>query len=432
MLFGPPTAPSNQLRFDWLFLDLNSFFASCEQQLNPALRGRPVVVAPLDTDYTCAIAASYEAKAFGVKTGTPIKDAKRLCPGLVVVVAETEKYVDFHERIVAEVEKHVPVTQVASIDEMACYLPGSYGDGDFAVELARRIKAALRRNVGECMTCSVGLAPNRLLAKIASDMQKPDGLVGLDRDTLPGRLLDLELQDIPGIGPRMEARLHRAGIRTMPALMSCSSPRLRSIWGSVEGERLWLKLRGVEIPDLPTRTRSLGHSHVIAPENRPPERAEWIARRLLLKAATRLRRGGYMATRMELYVRIEKGPGEVAATIFQPLGDSPGLMKKLSGLWGEIIQRTGTLRLMQVGVQLTGLVPAESLRQLELFPSVPDDAGRAEKPEVRLRLSHAMDALNRKFGRDTITLGLMPGQARQFTGTKIAFTRVPKREEYLE
>ena len=218
----------------------------------------------------------------------------------------------------------------------------------------------------------------------------------------------------------------------MEQLLACSAPQLRAIWGSVEGERLWLRLRGVEIPDQPTRTRSLGHSHVLAPEMRPPDLAEGVARRLLLKAAARMRTMKQHATRMELYVRIQHGPGEVGATRFQPLADSPGLMRHAVKLWREIRERTGDLKLMQVGVQLLDLVPDDALRQLELFPTEAPDAGRAEKPEVRLRLSAAMDALNKKFGRDTITLGLMPGQARQFTGTKIAFTRVPMREEFRE
>ena len=424
--------PAAARRFDWLFLDLNSFFASVEQQLNPTLRGRPVIVVPVETDHTCAIAASHEAKRFGIKTGTMVGEAKRRCPGLVCVLANHEEYVRFHELIKQEVDKHIPIAQVASIDEMACHLPGDYAEEPKALAVARAIKAGLRRNVGECLTCSVGLAPNRFLAKVASDMQKPDGLVLIDRAALPGPLLDLVPRDLPGIGPNMERRLHQLGLRTMRQLWDCSPKQLRAIWRSVEGERLWHRLRGLEIPDEPTERHSIGHSHVLAPELRPVEQAELVARRLVLKVASRLRRGEFLATRMDLSVRIEHGPREALGVQFPPVNDSPALMKELSGLWTELVARTGPLRIKKVSVTVHGLVPLASLRQLELFPSAPPMAGRADQPEARQRLSLAIDALNKKFGRDTVTLGMVPSAARGFSGTKIAFTRVPDTAEFQE
>ncbi|MBL9131616.1 MAG: hypothetical protein JNG86_10480, partial [Verrucomicrobiaceae bacterium] len=188
---------------DWLFLDLNSFFASVEQQENPDLRGKPVVVVPVMTDATCAIAASAQAKKFGVKTGTNIGDARRMCPGLILVEASHDKYIEYHHAVIKEIERHYPVTAVASIDEMALRLDAWRRPLPAAIDLAKRIKSGLRTTIGECITCSVGLAPNRFLAKVASDMQKPDGLVALTAADLPGRLLDLELRDLPGIGRRM-------------------------------------------------------------------------------------------------------------------------------------------------------------------------------------------------------------------------------------
>src|ERR1700722_17937971 len=109
-----PLTPPTGLR--WLYVDFNSYFASVEQELNPALRGKPVAVVPVETDATCAIAASYEAKAFGIKTGTPNYEAKRMCPGLICVVGHHENYVDYHHRIIKEVENHIPVAAVCSID----------------------------------------------------------------------------------------------------------------------------------------------------------------------------------------------------------------------------------------------------------------------------------------------------------------------------
>ncbi len=116
--------PDHGLELNWLFVDLNSYFASVEQEARPELRGRPVGVVPMMADTTCCIAASYEAKAFGVRTGTIVADAKRMCPEIVLVEGRHELYTEYHHRVVEAVESCVPVTAVCSIDEMACRLMG--------------------------------------------------------------------------------------------------------------------------------------------------------------------------------------------------------------------------------------------------------------------------------------------------------------------
>ena len=195
----------------WLYLDLNSYFAHVEQQLDPALRGRPVVVASVSSDSTSAIAASYEAKAFGIRTGTKIHEARALCRDVIVVSPDHRKYVEYHHRIIAEVERHVPVTMVCSIDEVACRLLDNENSVAAASALSARIKAGMRENVGEWLTASIGIASNRLLAKMAADMQKPDGLTILAPETRAAQLLTLQLSDIPGVGRNMERRLAAAG-----------------------------------------------------------------------------------------------------------------------------------------------------------------------------------------------------------------------------
>ncbi len=199
----------------WLFIDLNSYFASVEQQLDPTLRGRPVVVRPAPSEHTCAIAASYEAKAFGVKTGTRIADARRLCAEkdveLAVVEARPDVYVDVHKKIMAEIDRHLPLFKVCSIDEAACKLEGPDRLEVNAVAVARRMQAGIRDNVGDWLGSSVGLAPSRFLAKAACGMMKPNGLTVLRADALPGRLLELPLRHFPGIGSRMEKGWRRPG-----------------------------------------------------------------------------------------------------------------------------------------------------------------------------------------------------------------------------
>src|SRR6202041_892753 len=207
-------------RLQWLFLDLNSYFASVEQELRPELRDRPMAVVPLLADTTCCIAASYEAKQYGVRTGTQVAEAKRMCPGILLVEARHELYVDYHHRVIEAVESCLPVTSVMSIDEMACRLLGREQPLLAALELAREVKAAVRRKAGATLRCSIGLGANRYLSKVAADMEKPDGLVALTPDLLHDALARLTPRDLPGVGAQMEKRLQQAGVRTMDQLLA--------------------------------------------------------------------------------------------------------------------------------------------------------------------------------------------------------------------
>src|SRR6476646_8516563 len=166
-----PCATPLAEQVNWLFLDMNSYFASVEQQVQPRLRGKPTAVVTVDADSTVCIAASYEAKAFGVSTGTALGEARKKCPDLNVVVARHEIYVDYHKKIQEAVEQNcLHVSKIISIDEMECRLRGRDTQISNAQELARQVKKAIY-SVGEMLHCSVGLAPNRFLAKVASNIK---------------------------------------------------------------------------------------------------------------------------------------------------------------------------------------------------------------------------------------------------------------------
>lgn len=316
-----------------LFLDLNSYFASVEQQTRPELRERPVAVAAVESPSGCCIAASIEAKRRGVKTGTRVGEARRLCPGIIVVRARHRLYVEYHERTKEAVNRVIPIGQVHSIDELSCILDPRDRTPDRAVRVARHVKESLRRHLGEWVLGSIGLAPNRLLAKVATDMQKPDGLVVIRREDLPGAILGLTLQDLPGIGRRMDQRLRGLGINTVADLWACSEARLGEVWGSMVGRRWWYWLRGQEIALPATRLRSIGHQHVLAPAMRSPEHAWSVAVKLLHRAAARLRYHRRWARRLFLGVEVGSQGWGSDAGLGDGTQDTIELLRVLRTLW---------------------------------------------------------------------------------------------------
>jgi len=411
-----------------LFVDFNSYFASVEQQIKPELRGRPVGVLPVMAQTTCCIAASYEAKAFGVKTGTSVMDAKRLCPEIVFVEAKHEVYVDFHHRAIAAVERIAPVRQVLSIDEMECELTGSWRQRDKAIAIAHDIKKEILSTVGICLRCSIGIAPNTLLGKLASDMQKPDGLVVIEQAELPERLYPLKLQDVQGIGKRMLQRLQAAGIFSMAEL--CAAPRdvLHTVWGGVAGTEMHDMLRGQWYGPRTTTARSLGHSHVLPPELRNPEGALGVLMRLTQKAAMRLRKQGFYATGMSISVRCDhryqttQGGGRDAQ--FGQMQDTGFFLDVLHKLWHSGLHELQHPK--AVNVTMHGLVlVGQHTPDLFDFPDAPQAAAPATRD--RGKLDAAMDKLNKTYGKNTLYFAASHA-AKDTAPMRIAFNRIPDLE----
>jgi DNA polymerase-4 len=436
----------NVPHLNWLFVDLNSYFASVEQDARPELRGRPVAVVPMMADTTCCIAASYEAKAKGVKTGTMVGDAKRLCPGIALVEARHELYVEYHRRIVEAVESCLPVTAVLSIDEMACRLMGRERPLLAAMELGRQVKRRILEQVGPMLRSSVGLATNRYLAKVASDMEKPDGLVALTLDILPEALGQLTLRDLPGIGARTEKRLNAQGIRSMEDLLALDCEQAGKLWGSVWGERLWHWLRGEDFDmNEAEHLKSMSHQHVLAPEMRTPERAWAVAHKLLHKAAMRLRAEDLWAGSIGVAIGFavprgdetpvshpcdeELSPGTPTRRFGAPtrgwksearLGecqDNPTLIAALRGLWESRPSGEEFEHPYFIGVHLNRLVPGR-LHTLNLFEG-------SEEEQSRTRLVAAMDAVNNKYGLSTLAPATML-TAFKAAPTRISFHTIPE------
>ncbi len=406
---------------NWLFLDLNSYFASVEQQLRPELRGKPIAVVPMLAETTVCIAASYEAKKFGVKTGTVVRDARRLCPGIQFLEGRHELYVEFHHRIVEAVESCVPISAVLSIDEMACKLIGSQCEEANAILLAKKIKNTIYKKVGDYLCCSIGLAPNRFLAKVASDMQKPDGLVILRKAELPEVLFPLQLMDFSGIGPRMYKRLKQNAIYTVEQLCKLPKNEMSKVWGSIQGERFWHWMRGEDTLDVAATTCSVGHSHVLPPNLRTSDGAYAVAQKLLHKAAKRLRKMEYWTAGLNLVVRFSRpisiGWGALdqvqdwsKKTNLIECSDTLTLLEALQALWRDYpLDKTP----FAVAVTLYNLVP-NSEHTLSLFDEL-----------KRTSLAKAMDNINQKYGTNAVYFGGIHN-VKSSAPTRIAFTSIPE------
>jgi DNA polymerase IV len=403
-----------------LFIDMNAYFAAVEQQDKPALRGRPVAVIPTEAETTSCIAASYEAKRFGVRTGTPVWEARRLCPGIIFVSGDHRRYVIVHNRIVDAVESVLPIQKIMSIDEMTCRLLGEERNPDRAREAALRIKAAIRERAGEYLTCSIGIAPNTLLAKVAADMKKPDGLTVIDQSDLPRALHGLKLQDFPGIGPRMARRLNLFGILTVNQYCALSERGMSEAWGSkVHGSRWFRLLRGEEVAEPRSRRQTVSHSHILPPELRNEQGSYGVLVRLTHKAAARLRKIGFWAGAVSVSVGfLDEEPsarsgwnrwGWSAWRHVPQCQDTPSILRVVESLWR--LRPAGVP--FQVGMVLSDLVPARSAT-----PSLFEDDRKAAE------LSHAMDEVNREFGASVVHFGAMHG-LEDAAPNRIAFTQIP-------
>lgn len=399
-----------------IFIDFNSYFASAEQHFRPELRGRPIGIAPLNTEATCCIAASYEAKAHGVHTGTMIYEARKLCPDIEIVEARPALYVKLHHKLIATVESCIHVDEVVSIDEMACTLTERWHDPEKAFALAREIKQTIARRVGPCLRSSIGIAPNRFLAKTATNMQKPDGLVIIEKNDLPRCLYGLELQNLTGIGRNMLTRLHAGGIRTVEALCAARKETLRGIWGGIEGDRMYARLRGEHVPGQPTRRASIGHSHVLPPHLRNELAALAVLHRLLQKAAMRLRHLGYFAGCLSAKIKYVNGMRWKDSISFLETQDTFDLTRALSLMWERHKPVWDTP--LAVSVTLSELLVTHN-STLPLF-------GR-QKTERHTSLHRTVDAINRAYGSRAVYYG-SAHHAMHAAPMRIAFTHIPDLE----
>ena len=395
-----------------LYVDFNSYFASVEQQLRPELRGKPIGILAVMAETTCCIAASYEAKAFGIKTGTAVRDARKMCPSIIFVEARPPLYVQYHHKLIEIVESCTHVEKVLSIDEMVCLLTGSQQIKENALKLAAKIKRGINKQYPFILS-SIGIAPNTFLAKTASNMQKPDGCVVIEDSDIPQKLFSLKLRALNGIGHQMEARLNRYKIETVEQLYAANKQQLRTAWGSIEGEHYYDKLRGVEPFYVKNKRSSLGHSHVMPSEQRTSIGAKAVLHRLLQKAAMRMRSYELLTSHISIKVKFRSQPSFNADSGCNATDNTLHLTESLETLWQQYPAHGAEP--VAVGVNFSGLVNMQEVAY-DLF---------AEKPSANeKKLNKALDSLNLKYGKNTVYFA-GAHDALKDAPMRIAFNHIP-------
>lgn len=377
-----------------MHVDMNAFFASVEQRSNPALRGKPIAVVG-SAERTVVTTASYEARRFGVKTGMNRYEAKRACPSLIFVIGDNRKYIDTSIRILNILKDFSPNVEAYSIDEAFVEITGSIALFGSPSEIAKAVKDRIRQDMG--LTCSIGIAPNKLLAKLASDMKKPDGLVEIRPENVHAILEDLPVGELWGIGPKLTSHLASIGIRTCGQLGRYPASILRERFGII-GERLKLMGQGADAsPVVPVgeeeEAKSVGHSTTLPRDISDKD----ILKRYLLKLSemvgARARRHDLKGRKVTLTIRYpDFFTFSRQRTLSGPTNDTHTIYAYAQSIMDSLRLRSA-VRLLGVSISDITKDPL----QISLF----------EEDRKRERLLSTMDDINSRFGTFTITWGAL-------------------------
>ena len=375
------------LRF--MHIDLNSCFATVEQQANPLLRGRPVAVAAYNSPKGVIIAPSVEAKRLGIKVGFRVMDAKKVCPDIKILEPDTEKYRFIHHILKKLLLGYTNALEPKSVDEFVLDFSGAPKYREGLLKVGAEIKTRIKREVGDYITVSVGVSTNRFLAKTASNLRKPDGLEEINKYNFAYIYSSLELMDLSGIGKKSLMRLNNHGVHTVRDLYNTSSYTLKHIFQSVVGNYWYLKLRGYQIEDYKKVRRSFGHQYALPkPIKNLPELTPLLTK-LVEKMGFRLRNSGYKAQGVHLsllykdttYWHMSRKTGKIVC-------DSRDIYKEVLRLFFASPQK----EIKVIGVSCFNLTKAER-SQLELFSDI----------NKREHLTNMLDKINKRWGKFVIS-----------------------------
>ncbi len=378
-------------------LDMDSYFASVEQQANPSLRGLPIGITGKPTEKTIIVTASREGKKFGLKAGMPVWEAQKLCPALILVPGDGSKYLSITQRFIDILKRYTPMLEVASVDEVYMDMTQEAPRYGGAVRLAQAIQREFRQELGKYITATIGIADNKTFAKLYGKRHKPDGIGFLDPEELPELLATTRVSEICGIGSRIERRLNRLGIKTLAQLGQCPLPLLKQEFGVCglfykavgRGEDPTPVVPYTEIPP----PKSIGHSRTLPPDIRPRDLALTVLRGLCDLVAGRLRKHGYMARTVHCSFSLEVMSGHYGkqTTLALPTDDGAMIYEACLRILANIpIQPEFMAR---VGVSASNLVDEKGVP----IPLLPED-------QVRRRLNRAIDVIQSRYGIHAIQI----------------------------
>ncbi|MEM6997970.1 MAG: hypothetical protein AAF413_03620 [Patescibacteria group bacterium] len=412
-----------------MHIDLNSCFAIMEQQANRLLRGRPVGVAAYDSPRGFVLAASYEAKAKGIKLGVNCKEAQQMCPGIVILTPDPAKYREAHHRFKRVMESFSSDVEAKSIDEFILDLSGSPAirAGLTPTEIGLEIKQKIAEQIGEAVTVNVGIGTNRFLAKYAAGFGKPDGMTQIDHTNLVEKFTNMDLVDLPGINVRYRRRLRSAGISNPLEFLKADERTLKKIvFKSVVGSYWYQRLRGWEVDKRNFSRKTIGHQYALKQKTADKQELEKLLMKLCEKVGRRLRRKGYYAHGIHLYLGFEQFkdglPKEVAErygygkhNVAAGFETTPYLKswhegRKLScRLYSSRDVFTAAKQLLHLA-DIPANVKIMSVNVYDIRPWSPEQTNLFEDQRdlsSNKKLSDAIDQINNRYGEFKITPATM-------------------------
>ncbi len=399
-----------------IHLDMDAFYASVEQLDHPAFRGKPVVVGadPRGGKGRGVVAAcSYEARPFGVRSAMPISQAYRLCPQAIYIRPRLSRYAEMSDRIFAILREYTDLVEPLSIDEAFLDVTGSRRLHGPAHSIARNLKARIRSELG--LVASIGLAPNKFLAKVASDLGKPDGFVVVSAGKEREFLDPLPISRLWGVGPKTEVRLRRLGLRTIGQIARMRVEDLETMLGNA-GRDLWKLANGIDDREVVPgeEAKSLGAETTFEQDTEDREEIRRTILELSDRVGRRLRREGHLAAGVTLKFRDHLFHTVTRAAILaHPTDVGDDLFREAWKLLGQVTWEGKRVRLL--GVTATRLIPASGSQggQMPLFQPAADP---------RRQLARTVDAIRERFGVDAIARASLIGAAPARKGRKVGST----------
>lgn len=381
-----------------MHIDLNSCFAMIEQQANPLIRYKPVAVAAYDTPKGIILASSYEAKALGIKVGVNVREAKLICPDIIIMTPDPDKYFDAHCRFKKVLLNYTDNITPKSVDEFVINFNGSIAvQKGLALEtIGQRIKKDIKRELGEYITVNIGIAPNRFLAKLAAGLNKPDGMDTITADNLREIYSQLDLMDLPGINHRYAARLNLAGIYSPLQFLDAPLWKLKNeVFHSIVGFYWYLRLRGHEIDTVNFNRKSFSQQYALGQKTTDKQELSRLIMKLCEKTGRRLRSQGYEARGIQLWMGFEN----------RDYWSKRQQLKTALYSTQDIFSQSQRLLLQ---AQLTSRVTNIAITVFNLNSTTPMQLGLFDDTRLDSRsLAFAADNINDRYGEFTLIPALM-------------------------